>query len=126
MKIPSLDRSKGLGSTTADHLKRLLGVGQWLFRDDVGHREMDSEILGLDPSISKGWQSMGVLHYLGPKAVQGRDERREATELLAADNQDFRFIIELLNKTTESYQENLIAELTAVGEKTVPNFKKNY
>lgn len=29
------------------------------------HRELDKEILDLDPKESKGYQSMGVLHYLG-------------------------------------------------------------
>lgn len=73
---------------------------------------------------------MGVLHYLGlKKEFKGLFlgmNREAAIEQLAADHQDFRFIIELLNAIAEKYEENLIAELTAVGEKNDPNFKKNY
>ena len=29
------------------------------------HRQLDSDILRLDPSSSRGYQSMGILHYLG-------------------------------------------------------------
>lgn len=131
MKIPSLDRSKRAREYNGCSFEEVAEiVGQWLFRDDVGHREMDRDILGLDPSTSKGWQSMGVLHYLGlKKEFKGLFvglSREAGIELLAADNQDFRFIIELLNVSTENYRENLIAGLTAVGEKNDPNFKKNY
>ena len=37
-------------------------VKAWLF-DGLTHRQIDDEILGLD--ITKGFQSMGVLHFLG-------------------------------------------------------------
>lgn len=32
------------------------------------HRELDEVVLGLDKEISKGFQSMGILHYLGMKS----------------------------------------------------------
>ena len=51
MKIPQLDRSKRIreyNSRSFEEVSEI--VGQWLFRDDVGHREMDTDILGLDPS----------------------------------------------------------------------------
>ena len=131
MKIPQLDRSKRIreyNSRSFEEVSKI--VGQWLFRSDVGHREMDRDILGLDPSVSKGWQSMGVLHYLGlKKEFKGLFlgmSHEAAIKQLAADHQDFRFIIELLKESNESNQENLIAKLMAVGEKTDPNFKKNY
>jgi 5-methylcytosine-specific restriction protein A len=38
----------------------------WLFHGQT-HREIDEKVLGLDSSISKGWQSMGILHFLGLK-----------------------------------------------------------
>ncbi|MDA9836532.1 hypothetical protein N9C20_02205 [Luminiphilus sp.] len=131
MKIPSLDRSRRIREYNGRSFEEVAEiVGQWLFRDDVGHREMDRDILGLDPSISKGWQSMGVLHYLGlKKEFKGLFlglSREAGIELLATDDQDFRFIIELLNTSSENYQETLIAQLAAAGEKNDPNFKKNY
>lgn len=35
--------------------------------DGLTHREMDERFLGLDSQVSKGYQSMGILHYLGLK-----------------------------------------------------------
>lgn len=35
--------------------------------DGLTHREMDERFLGLDSEKSKGYQSMGILHYLGLK-----------------------------------------------------------
>lgn len=35
--------------------------------DGLTHREMDERFLGLDSEESKGYQSMGILHYLGLK-----------------------------------------------------------
>ena len=42
-------------------------VHAWLFWTDLGHRELDRDILDFDPLVSKGWQSMGVLHFLDLK-----------------------------------------------------------
>ena len=51
MKIPSLDRSKRVREYNGCSFEEVAEiVGQWLFRDDVGHRDMDRDILGLDPS----------------------------------------------------------------------------
>lgn len=56
MKIPSLDRSKRIREYNGRSFEEVAEiVGQWLFRSDVGHREMDRDILGLDPSVSKDW-----------------------------------------------------------------------
>lgn len=41
-------------------------VYRFLFEGSM-HRELDKLVLGLDPSVSRGWQSMGVLHHLGLK-----------------------------------------------------------
>lgn len=46
------------------------------------HRELDRQILGLDPKKSRGWQSMGILHYLGLKNHhQGIFQQRTETEV---------------------------------------------
>ena len=39
-------------------------VYSYLFQG-LSHRKLDSEILGLDSDYSKGYQSMGTLHYMG-------------------------------------------------------------
>jgi len=66
---------------------------------------MDRDILGLDPLSSKGWQSMGVLHYLGLKkefkGIFQNSDLNQAISNLKSDEQDFSFIIELLENTSE-------------------------
>lgn len=39
-------------------------VYHYLFKG-LSHRALDRDILGLDPSYSKGYQSMNILHFLG-------------------------------------------------------------
>jgi len=105
-------------------------VHTWLFANDIGHREMDRDILGLDPEFSKGFQSMGVLHYLGlKKEFKGiflDVELNEAKTQLKSDEQDFSFIIELLENTSEDYGESLIQSLFETGKSRDENFEENY
>jgi 5-methylcytosine-specific restriction enzyme A len=42
---------------------------EFLTRVSFKHREIDKEILGLDPLVSRGWQSMGILHFQGLKHI---------------------------------------------------------
>ena len=68
MLIPKLDPSRRDREYKQRNFEEVSQIAHtWLFTNDVGHREMDRDILGLDPLSSKGWQSMGVLHYLGLK-----------------------------------------------------------
>jgi 5-methylcytosine-specific restriction protein A len=39
-------------------------VYNYLF-ESMSHRMLDKVVIGLDSIVSKGWQSMGILHYLG-------------------------------------------------------------
>lgn len=39
-------------------------VYSYLFKG-LSHRALDEEFIGLDPVKSKGYQSMGILHFLG-------------------------------------------------------------
>ena len=48
------------------HEKRSLVVQGWLMEGKT-HRELDRDVLDLDRKVSKGWQSMGILHFLGLK-----------------------------------------------------------
>lgn len=71
----------------------------WLF-SDADHRQLDKDILGLDPDKSKGFQSMGVLHYLGLKKefknIFKEQNLHVAIDYLNDDSQDFDLIIKLL------------------------------
>ncbi len=102
----------------------------WLFTDDQGHRELDRDILGLDPLVSKGWQSMGVLHYLGlKKEFKGLFTDisvSEAIEYLESDEQDFAFVIELLQESQTDLQQAVIKALTEIGERKAVDFEANY
>ena len=99
--IPKLDpssRSREYKDRTYDEISEIVYI--WLFHDNQGHREIDASVLGLDPLVSKGWQSMGVLHYLGLKkqfkALFQGHSLDFAINSLARDSQDFSPIIELL------------------------------
>ena len=102
----------------------------WLFTDVVGHREMDRDILGLDPALSKGWQSMGVLHYLGlKKEFKGlfhSVDKETAINYLKENDQDFDLIIELLESNSPNSEQLLIDGLFALGKSNDPNFEQNY
>ena len=98
MKIPKLNKSgrpREFNLYNYDEKSEI--VRAWLFDKARGHRELDRDILGLDPAYSRGYQSMGVLHYLGlKKEFKGFFSEFEITEALAelrADNQDFSEVI---------------------------------
>lgn len=62
MVIPKLDpsgRDREYKQRNFEEISQI--VHTWLFNNEVGHRKMDRDILGLDLLTSKGWQSMGVL-----------------------------------------------------------------
>ena len=106
MSLPKLDpsnRDREYKQRNFEEISQI--VHTWLFNNDVGHREMDRDILGLDPLSSKGWQSMGVLHYLGLKkefkGIFQNSDLNQAISNLKSDEQDFSFIIELLENTSE-------------------------
>jgi len=64
-----------------------------------GHRQIDIKHLG-QTEESKGWQSMGILHYLGLKkefkGIFKGVEISDAIERLQQDNQDFDLIVKHL------------------------------
>jgi hypothetical protein len=105
-------------------------VHTWLFTNDVGHREMDRDILGLDPLSSKGWQSMGVLHYMGLKkdfkGIFHNSDLNQAIEYLKSDEQDFSLIIELLENTSADYGERLVQSLYEVGKSQDSDFEEHF
>ncbi len=77
-------------------------VYQYLF-ENKSHRYLDNTILGLDMHVSKGYQSMGILHYLGLidlfKGLFSNLTVNEAIEELQnSTNDDYTCIANLLLK----------------------------
>jgi 5-methylcytosine-specific restriction enzyme A len=100
MTVPKLNPSKRHREydSYSDELRSQVIRG-WLFSNKT-HRQLDEEILGLDRNISRGYQSMGILHFLGLNAdfhglFQDLTEAK-SIDLLRADSQDFSPIIAFL------------------------------
>lgn len=67
MDIPKLERSsRSREFYNYDDSEHAAVVRQYLF-EGKSHRRLDGDALGLDPDTSKGWQAMGILHFLGLK-----------------------------------------------------------
>ena len=96
MLIPKLDlpgRDREYRQCNSEEISQI--VHTWLFTNDVGYREMDRDILGLDPLSSRGFHSFNVLGHLGLKrkfkGIFADFERSEAIRQLKSDEQDFSF-----------------------------------
>ena len=65
MVLPKLEKSSRNREYKAynDEIRDLV-VYKHLF-SSMSNREIDKEIIGCDSSYTRGWQSMGILHYLG-------------------------------------------------------------
>ena len=131
MSLPKLDpsnRDREYKQRNFEEISQI--VHTWLFTNDVGHIEMDKDILGLEPLSSKGWQSMGVLHYLGLKrefkGIFHNSELNQAIRELKSDEQDFSFIIELLENTAADYGETFVQSLYQVGKSQDKDFEQHY
>ena len=131
MSLPKLNRSERDREYKQRNFEEIAQiVYTWLFKNDISHRDMDRDILGLDSNESRGWQSMGVLHFLGLKAefkgVFLDMDLSQAIEMLGSDNQDFSFIIELLESTLEDHEEALLQSLYETGKSQDINFEDHY
>ncbi|EPY2275041.1 HNH endonuclease [Clostridium sporogenes] len=74
-------------------------IYKYLF-EGKSHRILDEEIFSVDPNYSRGWQSMGILHYLGI-----RNEFKGIFRELEIDD-----VIEILQKENdEKFSEIIIA-----------------
>ena len=100
MKIPHLKHSgRAREFNQYDDVKKAQILYLFLFKG-LTHRELDKVVLNIDPLKSKGFQSMGVLHYLGLKQefrhIFQNIEIDEAIEILNNNPQDFSASIKLL------------------------------
>ena len=67
MKIPPLDRTdRSREYNSYSTIIRANVIYLYLF-EGLSHRAIDEKVIGLDSTKSKGWQSMGILHFLGLK-----------------------------------------------------------
>ena len=131
MEIPKLDRSerdREYKLRTFDQVSEI--VHQHLFSNSTSHRDMDRNILGLDPQSSKGWQSMGVLHFLGLKkdfkGLFAKTDLDTAIQQLRDNEQDFDLIIELLENTKGDSSSTLFDSLYETAKSRDSNFEENY
>lgn len=65
MKIPELKKSSRNRKYKLYTPEQRFEVVKGYIFDGLSHRQIDEEILGLDREYSRGYQAMGILHYLG-------------------------------------------------------------
>jgi len=128
MDIPKLNFEKARDReynqfTPSEHAKV---VKEWLFNGTLGHREIDREILLIDKD-SRGFISMGILHYLGlKKEFKGlfrNSTEKQALNLLKKNNQDFTEIIRLVSLSDEGEE---FSQEEIVWRKKDLNFDERY
>lgn len=84
-------------------------IYSYLF-EGLSHRALDKDIIGLDPNKSKGWQSMGILHFIGLRnnyknIFKGLDYNTVLIKLKQINTDDSKFILEhLLEYNTSATQ----------------------
>ena len=104
MNIPNLirdNRSREYNSYNKNEIDII--VYYWLFFEKYTHRELDKVVLNLDENNTKGFQSMGILHYLGlkkqHKAIFKDKSIDEAIELMNnKDKNQFEKIVNSLDR----------------------------
>ena len=66
--MPDLPELRSSGRWREYHTYPLAQRGRvvrgWLF-DGLTHRQLDNQILGMDPVVTRGYQAMGILHAIG-------------------------------------------------------------
>lgn len=101
MNIPKLERSPRKREydkySTEQHRNVVIA---YLFHS-MSHRQIDAEVLGLNSSYSHGYQSMGILHYLGLKKsfkgfFQSLNIESAIQELHRSHNSDYDNLIAIL------------------------------
>jgi len=102
MNLPNLKPSNRIREfeNTPEVLSAKIVHG-WLYRKDLGHRDLDRDILNLNPNETKGYTSMNVLHYLGLrsefKGILQNYSIPDGIEILRKSEQNFNQITTLLS-----------------------------
>lgn len=106
MKIPELKKSSRNREYKLYTPEQRFEVVKGYIFDGLSHRQIDEEILGLDREYSRGYQAMGILHYLGiTGAFKGLFK-----DLLLED-----VILELENRADASYDDLITILLRTEG-----------
>ena len=105
--LPQLKRSgRSREFESFNHDEITMVIKGWLFTDDQHHRYMDDYILAMDSNITKGFQSMGILHYFGLKkefkGIFKEMKMTDAMEMMKKDPQDFSEILGYLPDWTHN------------------------
>lgn len=98
-KLKRSSRSREYDIYTEEQRRQV--VKAWLFTD-MTHRQIDNKILKLESIDSRGWQSMGILHYLGlTKEFHGlfkdMSVMEAAKEIESTGNSEYKDILKILN-----------------------------
>lgn len=103
MEIPILEKTNRRREYDSySSVIRAKVVYYYLF-EGTSHRALDKEVIGLDPEKSKGWQSMGILHFLGLKNAhknifKGIDANIAIESLLKVGNVDASLVADYIKK----------------------------
>ena len=115
MIIPKLDhesRSREYNSYNDEQRRKVVYAS--LFEGKT-HREIDQEVLHLDSDYSRGWQSMGILHYLGlKKNFRGIFSGMTAEQAIAAlkdtGDPEYQTLIEILSGIKDETERRIVPE----------------
>ena len=104
-------------------------VYRWLF-EGATNREMDRDVLRLDPGKTDGWPSMSVLHFFGlKKPFKGffmGQSIKDAVSRMEESHQDFSKIVLLLEGRQAPLSESDIKKLTTSAKKRAEDFADTY
>ncbi len=124
MEIPKLKRSSRSREFNfwSSEIKDEI-VYRYLF-GEISHRNLESEVIGLEGKQKVGYQSMGILHYLGIvgsfKGIFKDMSIEDAITSMEEDIQDFSLIISMLRRhkagkselgTLEQYNKDLAQKI---------------
>lgn len=121
IKIPDLKKSSRTREYTLyDDKDRDTIIYKYLF-EGVSHRVLDEEVLKFDSNYSRGWQSMGILHYLGiQKDFKGIFKGIGISDVIdKLENKDKDKFFEIINALKRYRDYNL--EMYVYEEKTISN-----
>ena len=116
--IPKLDKSsRSREFEKYSDAERVKVVKGWLF-DGMSHRQLDEKVLHLNSDYTKGWQSMGILHYLGLKKefrslFRGKSIENAIAELVATGDPSYQELINILKGIVPSdiiFQQDIESE----------------
>lgn len=121
MYIPRLVRSpRSREYEDYNDSQRAAVVKAWLF-EGKHHREIDKDVLHLDPEYSRGYQSMGILHYLGLKKefqgiFHGMTIEQAVNELRSTKDPAYQSIIDILSGDKDAIEKQMESDIESENE----------